>query len=320
MKVTKSAVLVALAVSTMGVAMASDGGAGIGSTRHDFATRSNFLGTQQFWDKTAKAYVLNSGTNKVGLCSYCHTPHSATTSNLLWNRAAVATVYKWDDAGGMTSSGTPLAGLNGETNKGPSVKCLSCHDGSVAVGDVQMFKGEIDPGKTNVNTFKVGDQPSNYANDTVTFGAGDARAHYRVGAGGDLSGTHPVGVPYPLNNVVGTYNNSTTSANVVLNEYVANPMPANFASLTGGKTGKVPMIKLYTDNGGFSFKAGVSQGNTGIECSSCHDPHNKQTIDDKLLRGKLVGGVDTSNADPTLWRTQAPGQADGYICIQCHIK
>ncbi len=63
------------------------------------------------------------------------------------------------------------------------------------------------------------------------------------------------------------------------------------------------LIKLYSDNGG-NPKAGTAAGTTGMECSTCHDPHNKQTTEDWMLRAKNTGST----------------KAQGYICVQCHIK
>ena len=51
--------------------------------------------------------------------------------------------------------------------------------------------------------------------------------------------------------------------------------------------------------------AGATAGSTGIECSSCHDPHNKQAVDDLFLRGTLTGNT---------------GGPTGYICLKCHQK
>jgi len=295
MKVTKSALLVALAMTVSGVAMASVGGAGIKGTRHDFATRTNFLGSQ----------VTNPGVaNQVGLCSFCHTPHSAQSTALLWNKKMSANTFAWDDT--TTTGGTNFASM-APGYKGATVKCLACHDGSVAVGDVSIYKGKVNP---SVNTFKVGQQPVDYSGKT--WQASDARPQYVVGAGGLMAGTHPVGMAYPLGNVANTYNGTTTGANVALAEFVANPHTATANALGGGTavTGTSQgggttdaLIKLYNDVGGV-MKAGTNPGTTGMECSTCHDPHNKQTTEDWLLRARAQGST----------------QADGYICLQCHIK
>jgi len=300
MKLLKTAMLVSLAFGTTGVALASTGGAGIYNTRHDYATRSNYLGTQ-----TDRPGVANTA----GQCMYCHTPHSAVTTRLLWNKAPATAGYNWDVS--STDGGTGL-GTIAASYKGPSIKCLACHDGSVAIGDVALARGKL---SASLNSFKVGSTIAGYTSVSATFGGQDASTRFVIGSGGIISGSHPIAVPYPFNQAVNTYNSSTTGANVVLSEFVANPHQVSVTSVGGGQTTstKYPAasglgnqnsyIKLYTENGGGVVTAGPTAGTTGMECSTCHDPHNKQTADDWMLRGTNNGVA-----------------ANGYICTQCHIK
>ena len=246
-------------------------GTGLLGTVHDFATGADYMATQ-----TDGAGVAVPGINSVGLCSYCHTPHSALSTSLLWNHKLSANTFTWDDA--TTTGGTPYATM-APTYKGPSVKCLSCHDGSIAIGDVALYMD-----KTNVvyNTFKLGT---------------DSPAYTQIGKAGNMAGNHPVAMPYPFGNLSGTYNTKTTGGAVTLNEFVANPVNQN------GTT-----VKLYNDNGTGGITGGAVAGKSGIECSSCHDVHNKVAVEDMLLRGKINGS------------TAVAGVGGGYLCLQCHIK
>ncbi|MDO8774095.1 MAG: cytochrome c3 family protein [Burkholderiaceae bacterium] len=304
MKVLKVAAAVSLAFATTSVVFASTGGAGIYNTRHDYATRSNYLGTVTDAGRAGMA-------NTAGACSYCHTPHSAISTQLLWNKTLSGNAFTWDVA--KTDGGTTFSTL-AVGYKGPSVKCLSCHDGSVAIGDVALYRGSL---ATSANSFKVGDQPTSFTvgTATTTFTAGDTRPQFVIGSGGNLKGTHPIGMPYPYNNATNTYNGVTTGSSVALLEFVANPHQVTTASVGGGMSvsssypaangagNQVALVKLYTDTGGV-ITAGPTAGTSGMECSSCHDPHNKQTVDDWMLRGQANG----------------QGQASGYLCQQCHIK
>jgi len=302
MKVLKSVLAVSLALATCGAAIASDGGAGMINGRHDFVNRSNFLGAQ-----------AGGPGVKVGLCTYCHTPHSAVTTALLWNRNAVEQVYTWDET--LTSAGTPYASIDSgpiKTYKGPSVKCLACHDASVAIGDVAWYKGKAN---ASYNSFKVGEKPTNY--DGLNFYESDSRPQFIIGSGGLMKGNHPVAMPYPT--VPGAVYNDVTS-NASKHDYrtASEAHQVSTTTVGGGKeggTGKYRVvagaansyIKLYQQDGSLSPTSGFSDaeaGNTGIECSSCHDPHNKQTSDDWMLRGKAQGST----------------VEDGYICVQCHSK
>jgi len=234
-----------------------------------FALASPFAWAQGGLVGTAHDFsgeIANGATS--GLCTFCHTPHQAQQQNLLWNRAlATGTNYTWG-AGAVTTGGTLYPTFQGATYNGTTVKCLSCHDGSVAVGEVAWWAGAP-------ATF-----PGRPAIGDPTF---------QVGLGGDMNGNHPVAMPYPFNNVLGnTYNGQTTGVGVVL-EWVADPQ-------TNG-------IRLYNDDGAGNISAGAVAGQTGIECASCHDPHNGSTVQDIFFLRGTIGGA-----------------APNYICTKCHAK
>lgn len=231
-------------------------GDGLANTAHDFTTNANV--------------TLSGGPGSIGLCTFCHTPHSAKSTRLLWNHTLSSNNFSWNDAP-TTMGGTILPTLT-RAYAGPSTKCLSCHDGSVAIGDVGSFR----PGAGVLSADRIG-----------TNGFALTR---QVGAGGDLSGSHPVGVPYPLYNTPNTYNGITSGAQLVMGDWVADPTGNN--------------IRLYADDGSGNIAGGKSAGATGVECSSCHDPHNRAAKDRAFLRGMLSGGT----------------QASGYLCLQCHNK
>ncbi len=231
-------------------------GSGLSGSAHDF-TNAGVLPQQ------------GSPVGDVGLCTFCHTPHKAITTELLWNHTLSQNNFHWDIA--ATTAGTLFPTFSGLTYKGPTAKCLSCHDGSVAIGDIAWF---AESGPQSL-------QPTRH--DTGEF---------NIGPGGNMAGNHPVAMPYPFNQLPSTYNGTTTGAGLVPTEWVPDP--------TALATAK---IRLFKDVAG-SITAGPVAGSAGMECSSCHDPHNKQAVDDLFLRGKLVGS----------------GRSSGYICVQCHIK
>lgn len=217
-------------------------GAGIAGSKHDF-----------------------SGKGGAGECTFCHTPHRGQQTLLLWNHKLSTNTFKWDVP--TTTAGTPFPTFKGDTFKGPTAKCLSCHDGSVAIGDVAWWKGA----------------PATL--DTTTHGQG---SRVSVGFGGNLAGNHPVAMPYPFNNQKSTYNNSTTGPAIVTTEFVTDPTTLN--------------IRLFNDDGAGNITAGPVSAKSGIECTSCHDPHNKASKDQLFLRGSISGNTTD------------------YICLKCHVK
>src|SRR3990172_9732297 len=62
------------------------------------------------------------------ICVFCHTPHNPTPQTPLWNRANPRTHYR------IYESSTTEARVNQPS--GLSKMCLSCHDGSMALGNV----------------------------------------------------------------------------------------------------------------------------------------------------------------------------------------
>lgn len=229
-------------------------GDGLRNTGHDFTTNPNI--------------TLTGGPNSVGLCSFCHTPHTAGRRQLLWNHTLSRNVFDWGVP--ATTAGTPYPKFAGDTYKGPSAKCLSCHDGSVAIGDLSAF------GQRTVLSYD-------------RIGANGFAVNSLVGANGDLSGSHPVAMPYPLYRTANTYNGVTTGAQFRPEDWVPDPTTNN--------------IRLYSDDGAGNIVSTMKPGATGIECSSCHDPHNKASRDVFFLRG-MRGGTRES----------------GYLCAQCHAK
>jgi predicted CXXCH cytochrome family protein len=73
-------------------------------------------------------------TTETEVCVFCHVPHNANNAAPLWNRPSPTGLYTpyW--------STTTKGGING-TNKmglpnGTSLLCLSCHDGTIALGNL----------------------------------------------------------------------------------------------------------------------------------------------------------------------------------------
>jgi predicted CXXCH cytochrome family protein len=82
------------------------------------------------------------GTSEI--CIFCHTPHSGNTEAPLWNRASSAATYQTytsDVLGGLGYWGTedPRTGVPHSKTR----ICLSCHDGTIALGSVVNMPNDI---------------------------------------------------------------------------------------------------------------------------------------------------------------------------------
>lgn len=147
----------------------------VAGTPHDFQTG---------FDAAGQPYA--GGT--LSACQYCHTPHFSNTAGApapLWNRdmsTAAITVY----GGGTTLSGTTVNQPGALTKA-----CLSCHDGTIAVG--ALFNGG--------------------SGGTITSTSGDLDATGKIInpntlIGPDLSNDHPVGFT-PITGNAGVYYDAT---------------------------------------------------------------------------------------------------------------
>lgn len=99
------------------------------------------------------------------VCIFCHTPHGGSNQAPLWNRFdAVGSYTPYTSSTSKAAPGQPT---------GSSKLCLSCHDGTVALGMVRSRTRDID--------------------------MADGHTHMPAGAtnlGQDLSDDHPVSFPY----------------------------------------------------------------------------------------------------------------------------
>ena len=70
------------------------------------------------------------------ICIFCHTPHNAAPDSPLWNREIEPQIYT------VYASPTLVAGVLPQPS-GPTKLCLTCHDGTVAMGAVLNPPGGI---------------------------------------------------------------------------------------------------------------------------------------------------------------------------------
>ena len=134
--------------------------------------------------------VSGTGTTKATsegeICVFCHIPHFAQeVGKPLWNRSMPATDYVMYDSEYLRRMGYPsIAADLGSANDTPgalSRQCLSCHDGTIAIGAVSKLRRQHDPATIDM----TGVDPDGTMIDTATGFIGT-----------DLSNHHPVGAIY----------------------------------------------------------------------------------------------------------------------------
>jgi hypothetical protein len=226
------------------------------------------------------------------VCVFCHTPHSATPGAIpLWNRrlsAATYTVY--------TSNSLDANAVFGSLDQpgGSSKLCLSCHDGTLAIGAVNVLGGQgsaITPGTVAIPMSGTG------AGGTMPAGEGTATGFTR-NLGTDLGNDHPISLSF-------------TSA-LASRDGELRPVDASQQWPAGGN---VIGIRSSGYRPLFPLEPTGAAGQGQVQCATCHDPHVRET--------------DASAGNPKFLRqnrfqTQPP--AAGYnasgdiLCLGCHDK
>ena len=97
------------------------------------------------------------------ICIFCHTPHDSKPSSPLWNKEDPGMAY-------VLYSSSTAQGVPGQPD-GSSVLCLSCHDGTIALGNVLsrtediLFAGGVTrmpAGRSNLTTDLSDDHPVSF--------------------------------------------------------------------------------------------------------------------------------------------------------------
>lgn len=217
MKTLVRNVMVVLSVT---VALANSGAwaaSGVGLTRHNLST-------------SGPGPVKSTTVTQV--CVFCHTPHKSlgnVSGAPLWNHT-LTSGQTYDVYGSSTLNAAP-----GQPS-GKSILCLSCHDGTVALG-------------------ALANPPTGETLDAILQNPLDPAARGHIGT--DLRDDHPISFAYD----------------------------AGLVASSGGQLVDPSLISPLQLEG------------DQLECTTCHDPHEKDT--QPFLR------VTTLN---------------GQICTTCHSK
>ena len=127
---------------------------------------SNFSYSQSIVNTPHNLSISSSGkikaTSEDEICLFCHTPHNSRPEAPLWNRKDPGSNYT------LYNSST-LQARPGQPD-GTSILCLSCHDGTIALGNLYNQKSDIDfgavttmpVGKSNLTTDLRDDHPISF--------------------------------------------------------------------------------------------------------------------------------------------------------------
>lgn len=303
--------------------MASDRISDIRNTKHNFAA-SDVVSLPGGGERDVKA------TSENQVCIFCHTPHgkpniSSGDRPFLWNRAASNSGFTMYDSSSLNATNLVL----GQGSK----MCMSCHDGTVAIGQLDVLNGRVDGqvdmtgnnvsagllvgGKTNLGQDLTNDHPIGFTYNSQ-LATDDGELIDPVSAEGAHIGV-PVGRGLAHNNsVVESSSGTAAGAN--------QPTTTTTDDLKSGAVTQgisVPLESTITGLGDTNdpenfVRTFVDAAGTGtIECTSCHDAHIRSTdntVNIKFLRLRRFQ------------KTTGPVAVDGFKidndinCLACHKK
>ena len=256
-----------MAVALMGMTAVAWGQrqSDIASTRHNLSV-------------TGPGPVRASSESEI--CVFCHTPHGANTQAPapLWNRQLSGATYT-----PYTSSSLDAEAIRGAQLAQPggtSKLCLSCHDGTLALGTVTNAPGSGLGGPIAM-TGTAGDGTMPAGDGTLTGFTRDL--------GTDLRNDHPISL---------TFDTTLADRDGELVD------PAGAAHLAA--KAEKPLLPLEPTG---------QLGELQIQCATCHDPH---LFDPNAAASIKFLRADRFQSDPPIGSFDGAG--GDMICLGCHEK
>ncbi|HFE38126.1 MAG TPA: hypothetical protein ENK06_06865 [Gammaproteobacteria bacterium] len=297
--------------------MAADRISDIRNTKHNFAS-NDIVALPGGASRDVKAANVNQ------VCVFCHTPHgkpglASGERQFLWNRSLDGAGYTRYDSSSLNLDKSEALG------KG-SKMCLSCHDGTVAIGQLDVINGRLNQEFSDISM--IGDN----VNAGLLTGS-------RSNLGQDLSNDHPIGFTYSSqlvtddgelvdpNSAEGAHigvpvGRGLAQNNLIVEQSGGTPAANQPTDVTGAGI-SVPLESIVTGLGNRDSQGNLARvfvdapGTGSVECTTCHDPHIRSTdnaVNIKFLRLRRF----QKNAGPVA--------ANGFNinndinCLACHKK
>lgn len=239
-------------------------------------------GTRHNFGKFSPGEVKTAATTEI--CVFCHAPHNSSPSKPIWNRQDSGATYNIYESLTMTAvPGQPT---------GSSKLCLSCHDGTIAVGSLLNL-----PGKDTGGTL-----PVTGPGITVEGKIGPASTAY---IGTDLRDDHPISFSYSQSYPFNTEIRPDTSFPPGVK------LDAN---------GQMQCTSCHDPHGTNFQKFLVASMENGSLCASCHDKRYWDTM--PALHRDSTATWNGTGQNPWYEDMGTLGWGDDNLqrqnCLACH--
>ena len=317
-----------------------------------------------FWPSDAGVDIRTvKSPTQTEICVFCHTPHGSTLEDLgggvrapLWNRRlSTASYFLYDEVWSPTLEAYRV-NVKPSAPTGYSKLCLSCHDGTLALGNVYNAPGSGGYSATGDSAIPL---TGTDAGGTMPVGSGRYTGDTRL-IGTTLSNDHPISFVFdmnlynadkevadpstvvdPVTNKTLLYSGTTSTRNNIQCTSCHNPHTTyeKFLRMSRWQTGGAPTTRQICLNchnkpgwtgsshqiATKTFNATLPASNSGLEgrqmtqagCLACHDTHTIQGSE-RLLRDAVDSAAFTAGGNTTAGSKTS--SAIENLCFRCHSR
>lgn len=250
--------------------------AGVGGTKHNFGSLSP---------------EATKSADSTEICVFCHTPHNSNPAGPVWNKQDSGATYNVYESQTLAATLTPNSPTLGQPT-GSSKLCLSCHDGTIAIGSLLNL-----PGKTTSGTLAV--------TGPAVDGTGKLSSTSTAYIGSDLKDDHPISFDYSAS-------------------YPSNGEIKGSGSFPAGvkldSSNRLQCTSCHDPHGTAYPKFLVASLDSGSLCAACHDKRYWATH--PSVHKTSTSTWNETGVNPWHIDLGAAGYADDtpqtHGCLSCH--
>jgi len=245
--------------------------------------------------------TLENGTTEV--CVFCHTPHGASREGIairapIWNRNLSKAQYQmYDQVWSKSFEATPN---DPGRPTGYSRLCLSCHDGTIALGSVLNKSGSGGFQGEYTMEYPTNQSPAGPFG-SIPVGEGATSQNTRA-LGRDLRNDHPISMKFD-------------SALLAKDLEFVNPGPPVHRPFTESTPTPLSPLRRASGNNVNVYDS--------VQCTSCHNPHQvdfPKFLRANRLQSRTFASTQGEKRVGAASRGGAPSPEGAILCLFCHDK